>query len=316
VTRYIVRRLLMLIPVLIGISLITFALVRMVPGDIVTQMMGVTAGNNPEIRQKILHELGLDLSFGQQYVRWLGKLLKIDFGYSYIHGKPVLQEILRRYPVTLQLVAMSMIIALVIGVPGGMLAAINRGKVVDYTSRLFTLIGISAPNFFVGTLIVVLGAIYFPGIKTTGYVAITENPVQSIQRMLWPALALGLAVSAIIMRYTRSSMLDVLGEDYVRTARAKGLTGRVIFSRHVLKNALIPIITISGVQVSFLLGGMVLLEEVFAIPGVGRLILGSISQRDYPMIQGAVLFLALNVVVVMLVADILCATADPRVRLQ
>jgi peptide/nickel transport system permease protein len=315
-TQYIVRRLVLLIPVLIGISLITFILIRLIPGDIVTQMMGVTAGNDPQIRARILHELGLDLSVPEQYLRWMGKVVTGDFGYSFIHGGPVLEEIGRRYPVTVELTALSMIIAVLMGVPLGILSATRRGAAVDYLGRILSLVGISAPNFFVGTLIVVLGAIYFPSVKTMGYVSLQEDPVQNISRMIWPALALGLAVAAIVLRYTRSSMLEALSEDYVRTARAKGLANRVVFYRHVLRNALIPLITTIGVQLSFLLGGTVILEEVFAIPGLGRLVLGSINQRDYPMIQGAVLFFAINVVVVMLVVDILCSLADPRVRLE
>lgn len=315
-TRYILRRLTMLLPVLIGISLITFSLIRMIPGDIVTQMMGITAGNDPEIRQAVLHELGLDLPVAQQYVQWLGRVVRGDLGYSFIHGGPVMEEVWRRYPITLQLAVMSMMIAVGFGVPAGILSATKRGTAVDYLTRIFSLFGISAPNFFVGTLIVVLGAMYFPSVTTMGYVPLTENPVQSVTQMFWPALALGLAIAAIVLRYTRSSMLEVLGDDYVRTARAKGLSNQVIIYRHVLRNALIPVLSTIGVQTSFLMGGTVILEEVFAIPGIGRLVLGSIFERDYPMIQGAVLFLAINVVVVMLVVDVLCCIVDPRVRLE
>lgn len=196
-TRHILRRLAMLIPVLIGISLITFALIRMIPGDIVTQMMGVTAGNDPKTRAIILHQLGLDLPAPQQYAEWLLKVVQGDLGYSFIHSGPVLQEILRRYPVTIQLTLMSILIALGIGVPAGIVSATRRGRPVDYLTRVFSLLGISAPNFFVGSLIIIFGAIYFPQVQTMGYASITETPLESIARMIWPALALGLAVAAI-----------------------------------------------------------------------------------------------------------------------
>jgi peptide/nickel transport system permease protein len=316
VTQYIIRRLIMLVPVMIGVSTITFILIRLIPGDIVTQMMGVTAGNDPVIRATILHQLGLDLPAPEQYLLWMSRVARGDLGFSFIHSGPVLDEILRRYPVTLELAAMSMLIAVAVGVPGGIISATSRGTPLDYLGRVISLVGISAPNFFVGTLIVVLGSIYFPEVKTMGFVAFGEDPVQNLSRMIWPALALGLAVAAIVMRYTRSSMLEALGEDYVRTARAKGLAQQVVFYRHVLRNALIPVITTIGVQASFLLGGAVILEQVFAIPGLGRLVLGSIGERDYPMIQGAVLFFAINVVVIMLAVDVLCSLADPRVRLE
>lgn len=314
--RYILRRLIAFIPVLLGVSVITFALIRVVPGDIVTNMMGVTAGQDPKIRAVVLHELGLDRPVAEQYVWWLSRIIRGDFGYSFIHGVPVLKEIGRRYPVTLQLTVMSILIAIGIGVPGGIFSATKRGSLYDCVGRIFSLIGISAPNFFVGTLVVILGALYFPHIQTMGYVPLTHNPIESVTRMLWPALSLGMAIGAIVFRYTRSSMLEVLGEDYVRTARAKGLSDQAVFYRHVLRNALIPVITTVGVRAAYLLGGTVILEEVFAIPGLGRLVLGSIWQRDYPMIQGAVLFLALNVVVVMLVVDLLIAVVDPRVKLE
>lgn len=313
--RYILRRLVMLVPVLLGVSFVTFALIRLVPGDIVTNMMGVTAAQNPEVRARVLHELGLDRPLLEQYLWWLGRILRGDLGYSFIHGTPVLGEVSRRYPITLQLTAMSMTIALAIGIPMGILSATRRGTLIDYLARVFSLVGISTPNFFVGTLIVVVGALYFPYISTMGYVPIMEDATGSMARMLWPALSLGVAIAAIVLRYTRSCVLEVLGENYVRTARAKGLRDRAVLFVHVLKNGLIPVITTVGVWTAYLLGGTVILEEVFAIPGLGRLVLGSIWERDYPMIQGAVLFLALNVTVVLIVVDILIALVDPRVSL-
>ena len=313
-SRYVIRRLLLLIPVLLGVTFITFALIRIIPGDIVTNMMGVTAANNEETRARVLHELGLDRPLLEQYVWWLGRILRGDFGYSFIHGGPVLDQILRCLPITLELAVMSMALALLIGVPLGVFSAIRRGRAIDLFARLFSLLGISAPNFFIGALIVVFGAIYFPSIQTLGYVPFSEDPWGNLSRMFWPALTFGISIGAIILRYTRSSVLEVLGEDYVRTAWAKGLPRfRVIFV-HALKNALIPVITAIGVWTAFMIGGTVLIEEIFAIPGLGRLVLGAIQNRDYPMIQGTVLFLSFAVAVTMLLADLLLAAVDPRVK--
>ncbi len=293
----------------------TFALIRLVPGDIVTNMMGVTAANNEELRAQILKELGLDKPLLQQYIWWIGRIMVGDFGFSFIHGKPVIDQILVRLPITLQLGLMSMGMAILIGIPLGVFSAISRGKFIDIFARVFSLLGISTPSFFTGTLIVVFGAIYFPTITTIGYVPFSESPWESTARMFWPASTLGIGIGAIILRYTRSSVLEVLGEDYVRTARAKGLSEGLVVFVHALKSALIPIITAIGIWTAFLVSGTVILEEVFAIPGLGRLVLSAIENRDYPMIQGTVLFLSLGVALVMLIADLLVALVDPRVKL-
>ena len=299
----------------LGVTFLTFALIRLVPGDIVTNMMGVTAANNEELRAQILKELGLDKPLLEQYVWWIGRIIVGDFGFSFIHGKPVIDQILARLPITLQLGLMSMGMAILIGIPLGVFSAIRRGKFIDIFARVFSLLGISTPSFFTGTLIVVFGAIYFPTITTIGYVPFSESPWESTARMFWPASTLGIGIGAIILRYTRSSVLEVLGEDYVRTARAKGLSEGLVVFVHALKSALIPIITAIGIWTAFLVSGTVILEEVFAIPGLGRLVLSAIENRDYPMIQGTVLFLSLGVALVMLIADLLVALVDPRVKL-
>jgi peptide/nickel transport system permease protein len=314
VGRYLIRRLLLLVPVLLGVTFLTFAMIRIIPGDVVTNMMGVTAANNEETRARVLHELGLDRPMLEQYVWWLGRLVRGDFGHSFIHNGAVLTQILRCLPITLQMCAMSMGIAVLIGVPLGVFSAVWRGRAVDLFARLFSLLGISAPNFFIGTLIVVLGAIYFPRVPTLGYVPFLENPAANLARMFWPSLTLGIGIGAILLRYTRSSVLEVLGEDYVRTARAKGLSDLTVIFVHALKNALIPVITAIGVWTAFLVGGTVLVEEIFAVPGLGRLVLGAIENRDYPIIQGTVLFLSFFVAIVMLAADLLVAFVDPRVK--
>lgn len=312
--RYIVHRLLLLIPVLLGVTFITFSLIRIIPGDIVTNMMGVTAANNAETRARVLAELGLDRPLLEQYVWWLGRIATGDLGNSFIHGSPVLTQILRCLPVTLQMCVMSMAMALVIGVPLGVLSAIWRGRAVDIFARIVSLLGIAAPNFFVGTIIVVFGAIYFPTVQTLGYVPFTEDPWANMTRMFWPSLTFGIGIGAIILRYTRSSVLEVLGEDYIRTARAKGVPQTKVIFVHALKNAMIPIVTTVGVWTAFMIGGTVLIEEIFSLPGLGRLVLGAIQARDYPIIQGTVLFLSFGVALVMLLADLLVAAVDPRVK--
>lgn len=311
---YVARRVLLLIPVLLGVTFLTFALIRIIPGDIVTNMMGVTAANNEETRARVLHELGLDRPLLAQYLWWLGRLAHGDFGYSFIHGGPVLTQILRCLPITLEMTVLSILMALVIGVPLGVFSAIRRGSAIDIFARLFSLLGVAAPNFFTGTLIVIFGAIYFPKVQTLGYVPFLESPWGNLSRMFWPSLTFGIGIGAVFLRYTRSSVLEVLGEDYVRTARAKGLPPfRVIFV-HALKNAMIPVITAVGVWTAFMIGGTLLIEDIFAIPGLGRLVLGAIQNRDYPVIQGTVLFLSFAVAVTMLLADLLVAAVDPRVK--
>ena len=314
--RYVIRRLLLLIPVFVGVTFLNFALIRIVPGDIVTNMMGVTAANNEEVRARVLHELGLDRPMLEQYFWWLGRIARGDFGYSFIHRGSVLGEIMRCLPITLEMCAMSMGIAILIGVPLGVFSAVQRGRAIDLLARILALLGVSASSFFLGTLIVVLGAIYLPSVQTLGYVPFSQDPWGNLTRMFWPSLTFGVGIGAIILRYTRSSVLEVLNEDYVRTARAKGLSPFKVIFVHALKNALIPIITSIGVWTAFLLGGTVLVEEIFAIPGLGRLVLGAIQVRDYPVIQGTVLFLSFAIAATMLLTDLLVAAVDPRVKLE
>lgn len=312
--QYLVRRLLLMVPVLLGVTFLTFMLIRIIPGDIVTNMMGVTAANNEETRARVLAELGLDRPMLEQYVWWLGRIAHGDFGYSFIHGGPVLDQILRCLPITLEMCVMSMVMAILIGVPLGVFSAVWRGSSLDFIARIFSLLGVAAPNFFIGTLIVIFGAIYFPNVHTLGYVPFSEDPWGNLTRMFWPSLTFGIGIGAIILRYTRSSLLEVLGEDYVRTAKAKGLSQFKVIFVHALKNAMIPIVTAVGVWTAFMIGGTVLIEEIFAIPGLGRLVLGAIQNRDYPVIQATVLFLSFGVAVTMLVADLVVAAVDPRIK--
>ena len=294
-------------------SAITFLLVHLIPGDLVTILLGITASQNEQTRQALIQALHLDRPLPVQYLLWLGGVLRGDLGSSLVTGLSVADELARSYPVTLQLALMSMTIALAVGIPTGVLAATRAGRVVDGVTRVFSLLFISAPAFFIGTVVIIAGARYAPWLPTIGHVPFGEQPLRSVATMLPAAASLGLAISAIVARFTRSSMLDVLGQDYVRTARAKGVGDGGVVYKHALRNALIPVVAMAGTQFLYLIGGAVIIEEVFALPGLGRLVVNAIYQRDYTTIQGAVLVLTSAAVVVNLALDVLYRLIDRRI---
>ncbi len=310
---YVAKRLALLIPTLIGISILSFMIIHVIPGDLVTVLLGITASQNEQNRQAIITALHLDQPLLVQYLRWIAGVLRADLGRSLVHGGSVAGEILRAFPVTAQLTIMSMAIAAALGIPLGVLSVMRAARSIEPVVRVVSLLFISAPAFFVGTVLIVLGARYVPALPTLGHVPFLEAPGQSLLHMLPASLALGAAISAILLRYTRASMLEVLGADYVRTARAKGASERHVVSRHALANALIPVIAAAGIQFVALFGGAVIIEEVFALPGIGRLVVNAIFQRDYTVIQGAVLFLTLNAVLINLAVDLLYHLVDPRI---
>ncbi|MDR7521548.1 MAG: ABC transporter permease [Armatimonadota bacterium] len=310
---YVVKRFLLLIPTLVGISVISFLTIHLIPGDLVTVLLGITASQNEQNRQAIIAALHLDQPLAVQYLHWIAGVLRGDLGRSLVHGAPVAGELWRSYPVTIQLTVMSMATALALGVPLGVLCVTRWGRKIEPLVRVASLLFISAPAFFVGTVLIVLGARYFPALPTLGYVSFLEAPGRSLLHMLPAAAVLGAAISAILLRYTRASMLEVLEQDYVRTARAKGLDEFLVTYRHALANALIPVIAAAGIQFVALFGGAVIVEEVFALPGIGRLVVNAIYQRDYTLIQGAVLFLTANAVLINLGIDILYHVVDPRI---
>jgi len=303
----------LLIPTLLGVSVITFLLVYLIPGDLVTILLGITASQNEQTRQALIHALHLDRSLGVQYLLWLGGVLRGDLGHSLVTGLSVADELARSYPVTLQLALMAMAIALVVGIAAGVLAATRAGRVFDGATRVFSLLFISAPAFFIGTIVIIGGARYAPWLPTIGHVPFSESPARSLTAMLPAAASLGLAISAIVARFTRSSMLEVLGQDYVRTARAKGVGDAHVVYKHALRNALIPVVAMAGTQFLYLIGGAVIIEEVFALPGLGRLVVNAIYGRDYTTIQGAVLLLTSAAVGVNLVLDLLYHLIDRRI---
>jgi peptide/nickel transport system permease protein len=309
--RYVGRRLVTTVPVLLFVSVAVFLMVHLTPGDPVKLMLGEDAG--PEAVAALQKDLGLDQPLVVQYGRWLGHVLTGDFGRSIRTNQPVSEAILTRLPVTLELAVLAMLFAVAVGLPTGILAAIKRNSPIDTASTTVALLGISLPSFFVGILLILLLAQEYRLLPPSGYVPLREDPVQNLKLMIMPALALGAALAGILSRMMRSSLLEVLGTDYIRTARAKGMNDRRTIVGHALKNALLPVVTVLGLQTGALLGGAILTETIFALPGIGRLIVDSIFARDFPMVQGVVLFLALVRIASNLLADITYVQLDPRI---
>ncbi len=309
---YIIRRLLAFIPTLFAISFLVFLLLYFVPGDPAQMMLGVDA-TRAAIEE--LHvDLGLDQPFHTRLLNWYGKALTGDLGRSYYLARTVVEAISERIPVTLQLTTLSLLVAIFIGVPSGMIAAVRQNGPLDALIMGGAMLGLTIPGFLVGLLLIYFIALPTGWFPTGGYVPFFQAPLESLRSLALPALSLGLAQAALIARMTRSSMLEVLRLDYVRTARAKGLRERVVVTRHVLANSLIPIITVVGIVAGVLLGGAIAIETVFTLPGVGLLVISAVERRDYPLIQGVILFITIIYLVVNLLVDLLYVAVDPRIR--
>lgn len=308
------RRLLHTIPSLLGVAMVVFALMRSIPGDVVTGLIGPGEDISPERLAELRRLFGLDLPIHVQFGQWFAAALQGDLGSSLRTGRSVALDLGLRFPVTLQLTFMSLSIALALAFPIGVLAARHRGRWPDYLGSAFVLIGLSIPNFFLGILLILLFSLHLGWLPPAGYVPFAEAPLENLRRMMLPSLSLGLILAAATTRIMRSTMLEVLGRDYVRTARAKGLTEGAVTLRHALRNALIPVVTVVGLQFGALLGGAVIIEQVFSLPGIGRYALEGINLRDYPVVQGAVLLIAAAFVLVNLIVDVIYALIDPRVR--
>jgi peptide/nickel transport system permease protein len=289
-----------------------FSLIHLIPGDPVTVMLGQEA--TPEVKQALRHELGLDQPLVIQYVVWLGRVVRGDLGRSLVDRTSVLDQIRLRLPATIELAIGAFLIALLIAIPAGVLSATRRGSAVDYASTVFALGGLSLPSFWLAMLLIIVFAVKLQWLPASGYVPFFENPRANLTAMLLPMFATGIRESAFLMRMLRSSMLEVLHADYVRTARAKGLRERAVVLRHALRNGLVPVVTSSGLIIAGLLGGLVITESIFSIPGFGRLIVDAIFQRDFITVQGAILVSAVLVVVVNLVVDLLLVLIDPRIQ--
>lgn len=303
-----------MVPTLLGDSLVVFTVMHSVPGDVVLQMLGESARFNAQDVERLRHQLGLDRPLYEQYLTWIAGLVRGDLGLSLWTGQAVDREIMRRLPITVELGLLSMAIGVTTGVCFGVAAAARQDTWVDHLVRLVSIAGLAVPNFLVGTLLVMLPAIYFGYFGSMRFVPFTEDPGQHLLQLLLPAIALSLRLSAGTMRMARSALLEVLRQDYVRTAMAKGLTERMMLFRHALKNSMIPVITLIGDQASLIVGGTVILESIFGLPGVGRLVLESITQRDLTMVQGVVMFFAVVVVVLNLLVDLSYGWFDPRIR--
>lgn len=315
-TRYLVQRAIAFIPTLLGVSILVFLAIRLVPGDAIIAMLGTEAGMLTDAQRAELEAyFGLDKPLVEQYITWMGNLLRGNMGYSVRHGAPVLDLILARFPLTVELSLMSVTIALLIGIPVGAISAIRHNTVIDLVGRVVSMIGLSVPNFLLGTLIIYILSVYFKDIMPDwgNYVGLAEAPIHNLQLLFYPAIAMGFSFAASVMRMTRSAMLEVLGEDYVRTARSKGLREWTVIRRHALGNALIPVVTLVGVEMGYLLGGTVITEQIFALPGIGRLAYTAIYQRDYALVQAVTLFIAFNFVLINLAVDLLYAAIDPRI---
>lgn len=309
---YLIRRLIMLVPVLLIVGIVVFALVHITPGDPAAVMLGDRA--TPEQVAALRHQLGLDRPIIQQFFDWFGNVLRFNFGDSIFLDMPVSQAIADRFQPTILLTLYALIIQIAIGIPVGVISAVRRGGWLDRLLMVFSILGAAIPTFFLGIVLILIFAVNRRWLPAGGYVPITEDPVAHIKAMIMPAFALGFSSAGLLARLVRSTMLDVLRDDYIRTAYAKGVTERRVIIRHALRNALIPALTVIGASLGALLGGAVVTETVFTIPGMGRLIVQSISRRDFPVIQGAVMITAGIYVLVNLLVDILYIYVDPRVR--
>ena len=312
---YAIKRVGLFIPTVLLVTIIVFVVMRLIPGDpaLVILSDGEASFTQQEL-QDLRKELGTDRPIVVQYLDWVGGLITGDLGTSYWWKGPVADRLAQRFPVTIQLAVMGIAVAVVFAVPLGILSAIKPDSALDYGARIFTLAGISIPTFFSGILLILLLTRAFGWLPPLGYEDLWEHPWKNIRQMMLPALALGLYDMAFIARVTRSSMMEILREDYMRTARAKGLREQVVLVRHGLKNAILPILTISGWQFGRLFGGTVIIERVFLVPGMGQLLIDTIFQRDYPTIQAIVVLVAVSIVSINLLVDLLYGWLDPRIR--
>ncbi|WBB80657.1 ABC transporter permease [Micromonospora sp. WMMD882] len=309
--RFVVRRLLQSVIVLLGVTLVVFLLLQLVPGDPVRVALGTRF--DPQTYEALRSRAGLDQPLATQYLNYVGRALTGDLGVSFRSGQPVTTIVLDRLPATLSLAGTAIVFAVLLAVPLGVLAGVRSGTAVDHAVRVFSQFGVSVPDFWMGIMGILLFAGVLGWLPPSGYVALTEDPARWASHVLLPAVTVGLVTASILTRFIRSSVLEALAEDYVRTAEAKGLRPRVVVLRHVLRNALIPVVTVVAVQLASLLGGVIVIEVLFAWPGIGRLTYDAVQARDYPVLQGAILLVAALFLLVNLLVDILYARLDPRI---
>jgi peptide/nickel transport system permease protein len=312
--RLVLNRLGAMIPVLLLVSLGVFALLHLTPGDPIDAMMAESV--DASVKENLRRELGLDQPIAVQYVRWMSRVLQGDLGRSIRNGEPVIENVSRRIKPSLQLAAFAMTISLLVAFPAGIVSAVRRNTGADRVATTFALFGICMPNFLLALLLIFVFGVTLRWLPISGYTDPFEEGLLGLRSLVLPAVTLGLALAAVITRTLRSSLLEALAEDYVRTARAKGLSEWMVIRGHVLKNALIPVVTVLGLQLGTLIGGAVITEYVFALPGVGRLVVDAVFARDYPLVQGVVLLIATGFIVSNLLVDLLYGWIDPRIRIR
>jgi len=310
---YVLKRVLFTIPTLIGISIVIFFMVRLLPGDIIDVLAGADVGANADVRERAREQLGLTGSYPAQYWRWISGVLQGDLGFSYRNTQPVSEILLHALPITIELVLLGLLIAVVFGLPLGVLSAVKRDSGHDYAARVGGLIGISIPSFWLATLLLLFTSRVLHWVPPLTYTPFYKDPIRNLSQFILPAISISVFTLAIVMRMVRATMLEVLGQDYVRTARAKGVRRKVVISRHALRNALIPVVTIVGFEIGILMGGSAIVEIIFGLPGIGNTLINAIFNRDYPVVQGATMLLAFIFIFANLFVDLLYGVLDPRI---
>jgi peptide/nickel transport system permease protein len=315
VTKYLLKRFLLMLPTLFGVALVTFVLIRVIPGDVVELRYSGDSGSvSQEIIDRERARIGLDQPIWKQFVTWIAGVARFDFGTSMWTGAPIWEEIKLRFALSLQLAIMATSVAVLLAIPLGVLAALKQDTWIDYGVRVFSIAGLAMPSFWLGIVLILVMLVVFKWLPPMVYTPFWTSPVQNMAQLIWPALAVGYRYSAIATRMTRSAMLEVLREDYIRTARAKGLMQKLILSRHALKNAMLPVLTVVALEFAFLIGGLVVTEQVFNLNGIGLLFVQAVAHRDYTLLQALIMLVAGSFIVVNFMMDVAYAWLDPRIR--
>lgn len=315
---YLAKRVLLIVPTLLGVASLVFVIMRVIPGDVALLILGGDEGGRIDAEQlaAVRQQLGLDQPLVMQFGTWLWGVLRLDFGTSLWTGEPVLEELLIRVPLSIELAILATIVSVAIAIPMGMLAAVRQDTWIDYVVRVVSIGGLAIPSFWVGILVILFLVLLFSWGPPLEYTPPWIDPWENFQQMVWPVVTVGYRYAAVTTRMTRSTLLDVLREDYIRTAWAKGLRERVVVIRHALKNAMLPVITLVGTEFAFLIGGLVVTETVFTLNGIGRFVVDAVAHRDYPVVQALVFLIAFSFVIVNLLVDLTYAWFDPRIRFQ
>jgi peptide/nickel transport system permease protein len=313
-TGHLLRRLLLALPTLMIVSVLSFMLLNVMPGDAATAI--AATADDPSVRDRLREQMGLDRPIPERYVRWAAGLLRGDWGESFLTGEPVLKTVRHRLPVTLEIGVLSTLLGMIVGTLVGIVAAVRRNSILDVVATSVTVAGVALPGFFLGMLLIYIFAARLEWVPTSGYVPFTEDPVGNLKRVVLPSITLATGEAALLARLVRSSLLEVIGEEYVTVARAKGLAPRIVLVRHALRNSLIPPVTALGLRVAFIFGGAVIVETLFALPGMGRLLVDSLNSRDYPVVMAVTMLIALLVICGQLLIDVAYSYLDPRTRLN